>query len=310
MSQDGNSNMPTVTLNNGVAMPSLGFGVFQVPDPAECERSVRDAIDVGYRLLDTAASYGNEEAVGAAIRNHGIDRGELFVTTKLWIEDASYEGAKAAFERSMNKLGLDYLDLWLIHQPYGDVYGAWRAMEELHKAGRIRAIGVSNFYPDRLADFVLHNEVTPAVNQIETHPFHQQHEAEAILAEYKVQQEAWGPFAEGKNGLFSNEVLAGIGRKHGKSVAQVVLRWLNQRGIVAIPKSVRKERMAENFAIFDFELDGDDIAAIAGLDQKAGSFFDPPRQGGAVQAQRPDAGRAADRGRGVPRHRHPGQPRR
>ena len=274
MSQDSNSNMPTVTLNNGVAMPSLGFGVFQVPDPAECERSVRDAIDVGYRLLDTAASYGNEEAVGAAIRNHGIDRGELFVTTKLWIEDASYEGAKAAFERSMNKLGLDYLDLWLIHQPYGDVYGAWRAMEELHKAGRIRAIGVSNFYPDRLADFVLHNVMTPAVNQIETHPFHQQHEAEAILAEYKVQQEAWGPFAEGRNGLFSNEVLAGIGRKHGKSVAQVVLRWLNQRGIVAIPKSVRKERMAENFGIFDFELDGDDIAAIAGLDQKASSFFD------------------------------------
>ena len=274
MSQDGNSNMPTVTLNNGVAMPSLGFGVFQVPDPAECERSVRDAINVGYRLLDTAASYGNEEAVGAAIRNHGIDRGELFVTTKLWIEDASYEGAKAAFERSMNKLGLDYLDLWLIHQPYGDVYGAWRAMEELHKAGRIRAIGVSNFYPDRLVDFVLHNEITPAVNQIEIHPFHQQDDAQKVLEEYKVQPEAWGPFAEGKNGLFSNEVLAGIGRKHGKSVAQVVLRWLNQRGIVAIPKSVRKERMAENFGIFDFELDGDDIAAIAGLDQKASSFFD------------------------------------
>ncbi|SEJ75730.1 Aldo/keto reductase [Sphingomonas sp. OV641] len=268
------SNIPTVTLNNGVAMPSLGFGVFQVPDPAECERSVRDAIDVGYRLLDTAASYGNEEAVGTAIRNHGIDRGELFVTTKLWIEDASYEGAKAAFERSMNKLGLDYLDLWLIHQPYGDVYGAWRAMEELHKAGRIRAIGVSNFYPDRLVDFVLHNEVTPAVNQIETHPFHQQHEAEAILAEYKVQQEAWGPFAEGKNGLFSNDVLQSIANKHGKSIAQVVLRWLNQRGIVAIPKSVRKERMAENFAIFDFELDGDDIAKIATLDQKTSSFFD------------------------------------
>jgi 2,5-diketo-D-gluconate reductase A len=268
------SNIPTVTLNNGVAMPSLGFGVFQVPDPAECERSVRDAIDVGYRLLDTATSYGNEEAVGAAIRNHGIDRSELFVTTKLWIEDASYEGAKAAFERSMNKLGLDYLDLWLIHQPYGDVYGAWRAMEELHKAGRIRAIGVSNFYPDRLVDFVLHNEVTPAVNQIETHPFHQQHEAEAILAEYKVQQEAWGPFAEGKNGLFSNNVLQSIGQKYGKSIAQVVLRWLMQRRIVAIPKSVRKERMAENFAVFDFELSQDDITAIAALDQKTSSFFD------------------------------------
>ena len=268
------SNIPTVMLNNGVAMPSLGFGVFQVPDPTECERSVRDAIDVGYRLLDTATSYGNEEAVGAAIRNHGIDRGELFVTTKLWIEDASYEGAKAAFERSMNKLGLDYLDLWLIHQPYGDVYGAWRAMEELHKAGRIRAIGVSNFYPDRLVDFVLHNEVTPAVNQIEIHPFHSQDDAQKVLEEYKVQPEAWGPFAEGKNGLFSNEVLAGIGKKHGKSIAQVVLRWLNQRGIVAIPKSVRKERMAENIAIFDFELDHDDVAAIAGLDQKASSFFD------------------------------------
>ena len=268
------STTPTVTLNNGVEMPILGFGVFQVPDPAECERSVRDAIDVGYRLLDTAASYGNEEAVGAAIRNHGIDRAELFVTTKLWVEDASYEGAKAAFERSVNKLGLDYLDLYLIHQPYGDVYGAWRAMEELHRAGRIRAIGVSNFYPDRLVDFALHNEITPAVNQIETHPFHQQVEAEKWLEEFKVQPEAWGPFAEGKNGLFTNEVLAGIGRKHGKSVAQVVLRWLVQRNIVAIPKSVRRERMAENFAVFDFVLDGDDLAAIAALDQKTSSFFD------------------------------------
>jgi diketogulonate reductase-like aldo/keto reductase len=266
--------VPTVTLNNGVEMPSLGFGVFQVPDPAECERSVRDAIDVGYRLLDTATSYGNEEAVGAAVRNHGIDRSELFVTTKLWIEDASYEGANAAFERSLNKLQLDYLDLWLIHQPYGDVYGAWRAMEELHRDGRIRAIGVSNFYPDRLVDFVLHNEVTPAVNQIEIHPFHQQGDAQEILEEYKVQPEAWGPFAEGKNGLFTNEVLQSIGQKHGKSTAQVVLRWLNQRGIVAIPKSVRKERMAENFAIFDFELDLDDVAKIATLDEKASAFFD------------------------------------
>ncbi len=268
------SSTPTVTLNNGVEMPILGFGVFQVPDASECERSVRDAIDVGYRLLDTAASYGNEEAVGAAIRDHGIDRAELFVTTKLWIEDASSEGAKAAFERSLNKLGLDYLDLYLIHQPYGDVYGAWRAMEELHRAGRIRAIGVSNFYPDRLVDFVLHNEVTPAVNQIETHPFHQQVEAQKWLEEYEVQPEAWGPFAEGKNGLFSNEALQSIGRKHGKSVAQVVLRWLTERGIVAIPKSVRKERMAENFAVFDFELDADDLAAIAALDQKTSSFFD------------------------------------
>ena len=266
--------IPAVTLNNGVEMPSLGFGVFQVPDPAECERSVRDAIDVGYRLLDTATSYGNEEAVGAAIRNHGIDRSDLFVTTKLWIEDASYEGAKAAFERSINRLQLDYLDLWLIHQPYGDVYGAWRAMEELHREGRIRAIGVSNFYPDRLVDFVLHNEVTPAVNQLEIHPFHQQGDAQEILEEYKVQPEAWGPFAEGKNGLFTNEVLQSIGEKHGKSIAQVVLRWLNQRGIVAIPKSVRKERMAENFAIFDFELDFDDVTKIATLDEKASAFFD------------------------------------
>ncbi|CUX67153.1 aldo/keto reductase (plasmid) [Agrobacterium tumefaciens] len=268
------SKIPTVTLNNGVEMPILGFGVFQVPDPAECERSVRDAIDVGYRLLDTATSYGNEEAVGTAIRNHGIDRNELFVTTKLWIEDATYEGAKAAFERSLNKLQLDYLDLWLIHQPYGDVYGAWRAMEELYKAGRIRTIGVSNFYPDRLTDFVLHNEVVPAVNQIEIHPFHQQDDAQKVLEDYKVQPEAWGPFAEGKNGLFTNELLQSIGRKHGKSVAQVVLRWLIQRNIVAIPKSVRKERMAENFSVFDFALDQDDVAAITSLDQKASSFFD------------------------------------
>ena len=268
------TNVPAVTLNNGVQMPSLGFGVFQVPDPAECERSVRDVIDVGYRLLDTATSYGNEEAVGNAIRSHGIDRSELFVTTKLWIEDASYEGAKAAFERSINKLQLDYLDLWLIHQPYGDVYGAWRAMEELHREGRIRAIGVSNFYPDRLVDFVLHNQITPAVNQIEIHPFHQQADAQTLLEEYKVQPEAWGPFAEGKNGLFSNDVLGAIGSKHGKTNAQVVLRWLNQRGIVAIPKSVRKERMAENFAIFDFDLDEQDMATIATLDRKASSFFD------------------------------------
>jgi 2,5-diketo-D-gluconate reductase A len=268
------SNVPSVTLNNGVEMPILGFGVFQVPDPAECERSVRDAIAVGYRLLDTAASYGNEEAVGAAIKNHGIDRSELFVTTKLWVQDASYEGAKAAFERSINKLGLDYLDLYLIHQPYGDVYGAWRAMEELHKAGRIRAIGISNFYPDRLVDFVLHNEVKPAVNQIEIHPFHQQTDAVKILEEYGVQPEAWGPFAEGKNGLFTNEVLQPIADKHGKSVAQVVLRWLTDRGIVAIPKSVRKERMAQNFDIFDFDLDTGDLDAIAKLDQNASSFFD------------------------------------
>ena len=268
------ASISTVTLNNGVEMPILGFGVFQVPDPAECERCVRDAIDVGYRLLDTAASYGNEEAVGAAIKSHGIDRVELFVTTKLWIQDASYAGAKAAFERSLNKLGLDYLDLYLIHQPYGDVYGAWRAMEELHKAGRIRAIGISNFQPDRLIDFVLHNETKPAVNQIEIHPFHQQAEAVTILEEYGVKAEAWGPHAEGRNGLFTNAVLQQIADKHGKTIAHVVLRWLIQRGVVAIPKSVRKDRMAENFDVFGFELDADDNAAIATMDQNASSFFD------------------------------------
>ncbi|MFM6854087.1 MAG: aldo/keto reductase [Sphingopyxis sp.] len=265
---------PCVTLNNGLLMPILGFGVFQVPDPAECERAVADAIDVGYRLIDTAAAYGNEAAVGAAIAASGVDRADLFITTKLWIEDASYDGAKAAFERSMDKLGLDYLDLYLIHQPFGDVYGAWRAMEELHHAGRIRAIGISNFYPDRLVDFALHTSTKPAVNQIEVHPFHQQDVAHALMQEEGVQTQAWGPFAEGKNGLFDNPVLAGIGAKYGKSTAQVVLRWLVQRGIVAIPKSVKKERMAENFAIFDFELDAADVAAIGQLDQKASSFFD------------------------------------
>jgi diketogulonate reductase-like aldo/keto reductase len=265
---------PNVTLNNGVEMPILGFGVYQVPDPAECERSVRDALDVGYRLLDTATAYGNEAAVGLAVRGSGIDRQEIFVTTKLWIEDVSYDGAKAAVERSLNKLQLDYLDLYLIHQPFGDVYGAWRAMEEMYQAGRIRAIGVSNFYPDRIVDFVLHNQVVPAVNQIEIHPFHHQDDAKVILDEYGIQAEAWGPFAEGKNGLFENPLLGAIASKHGKSIAQVVLRWLIQRGIVAIPKSVRKERMAENFAIFDFALDADDVAQIATLDQKASSFFD------------------------------------
>ncbi|MCH7628142.1 MAG: aldo/keto reductase [Proteobacteria bacterium] len=264
----------SVTLNNGVEMPILGFGVFQVPDPAECERSVLDALDVGYRLLDTAASYGNEAAVGAAIKASGIAREEIFVTTKLWVEDASYDGARAAVERSLNKLRLDVIDLYLIHQPYGDVYGAWRAMEELHRAGRIRAIGISNFYPDRVVDFVLHNEIVPAVNQIEIHPFHQQEDALATLREHGIQAEAWGPFAEGRNGLFENAVLQSIARKHGRTIAQVTLRWLIQRGIVAIPKSVRKERMAENFAVFDFELDAADVAAIGGLDQKASSFFD------------------------------------
>ena len=268
------STIPTVTLNNGLKMPILGFGVFQVPDLAECERSVLDAIETGYRLLDTASSYKNEEAVGHAIAKSGVPRAELFVTTKLWVQDASYEGAKAAFQASLDKLKLDYLDLYLIHQPFGDVYGAWRAMEELYKAGRIRAIGVSNFYPDRLMDFLVHNEVPPAVNQIETHPFHQQTEAQAFLKENNVQIEAWGPFAEGKNNLFQNETLHALAGKYGKSVAQVVLRWLTQRGVVAIPKSVRRERMAENFNVFDFELSAEDMGTMASLDSKKSAFFD------------------------------------
>lgn len=266
--------IPDVMLNNGITMPVLGFGVFQVPDPAECERSIREAVTAGYRLIDTAASYGNEAAVGAGIRASGVNRAELFVTTKLWVQDASYEGAKVAFARSLEKLQLDYLDLYLIHQPYGDVYGAWAAMEELHLAGRIRAIGISNFYPDRVVDFALHTKVKPAVNQIEIHPFHQQHEAQAVMQELGIQPQAWGPFAEGRNGLFENEVLAGIGRKHGKSIAQVALRWLVQRGIATIPKTVRRERMTENLAIFDFALDNADIAAIAELDNRASAFFD------------------------------------
>ena len=266
--------MQNVTLNNGLEMPILGFGVFQVPDLEECERSVLEAIETGYRLLDTAASYGNEEAVGKAIGKSGVARSELFITTKLWVQDASYEGAKSAFQRSMDKLGLDYLDLYLIHQPYGDVYGAWRAMQELYREGRIKAIGVSNFSPDRLMDFLLHNEVAPAVNQIETHPFHQQTEAQQFFQENNVQIEAWGPFAEGRNNIFHNDVLLSIAGKHGKSVAQIILRWLTQRGVAAIPKSVRKERMAENFSVFDFELSAEDMSAIAALDSKQSSFFD------------------------------------
>lgn len=268
------SAIPSVTLNNGVAMPLLGFGVFQVADLAECERSVLDAIETGYRLLDTAASYGNEEAVGSAIKKSGVARDELFITTKLWVQDASYDGAKQAFERSMDKLQLDYLDLYLIHQPYGDVFGAWRAMQELYQAGRIKAIGVSNFQPDRIMDFIVHNEIAPAVNQIETHPFHQQIETQQFLQENNIQIESWGPFAEGKNNIFHNAVLLAIAEKHGKSVAQVILRWLTQRGVVAIPKSVRKERMAENLDVFDFELSADEMNTIATLDSKQSAFFD------------------------------------
>lgn len=271
--------METVKLNNGVEMPLLGFGVFQVPDPAECERSVLDAIETGYRLIDTAASYGNEEAVGNAIKKSArsaaaIKREELFITTKLWIQSNGYEDTKKAFETSLKKLQLDYLDLYLIHQPFGDVYGEWRAMEELCKEGKVRAIGVSNFQPDRLIDLIIHNEIVPAVNQIETHPFHQQLETQQFLIENNVQIESWGPFAEGKNGLFQNELLASIGRKYGKTIAQVVVRWLTQRGVVAIPKSVRKERMAENFDIFDFQLTAEDMEAIKALDTNTSAFFD------------------------------------
>lgn len=255
-------------------MPILGFGVFQVSDLEECERSVMDAISVGYRLIDTAASYGNEVAVGKAIKNSGIAREELFITTKLWIQSNGYEGTKRAFDTSMQKLQLDYLDLYLMHQPFGDVYGSWRAMQELYKEGRIKAIGVSNFQPDRLIDLIVHNEITPTVNQIETHPFNQQIETQNFLQENGVQIESWGPFAEGKNDLFHNELLQSIGQKYHKTIAQVVLRWLTQRGIVAIPKSVRKERMEENFNCLDFELSAEDMEAIKTLDTKTSSFFD------------------------------------
>jgi len=266
--------MEKVKLNNGLEMPLLGFGVFQVTDMAECERSVLDAINTGYRLIDTAASYMNEEAVGKAIKNCGVDRGELFITTKLWIQSKGYEGTKKAFENSLKKLQLEYLDLYLIHQPFGDVYGEWRAMQDLYKEGRIKAIGVSNFHPDRLMDLMVHNEIVPAVNQIETHPFHQQNEAQQFLQEHKVQIESWGPFAEGKNNIFHNEILSSIGKKYNKTIAQVILRWLTQRSVVAIPKSVRKERMEENFNIFDFNLDEGDMNEIKKLDTKASLFFD------------------------------------
>jgi 2,5-diketo-D-gluconate reductase A len=266
--------MQKIVLNNGVEMPILGFGVFQIEDLAECERSVRDAIDVGYRLVDTAASYGNEEAVGNAIKTGGVPRNELFVTTKLWIADTGYEKTKKAFDRSMKRLQLDYLDLYLIHQPYGDVFGSWRAMEELYREGRIKAIGVSNFHPDRVMDFIVHNEVVPAVDQIETHPFHQQVETQKFLTENNIQIESWGPFAEGKNNIFRNEVLVSIAEKHGKTVAQVILRWLTQRNIIVIPKSVRKERMAENFDIFNFELTQQEMNAITQLDTGTSLFFD------------------------------------
>ena len=258
--------MQTVCLNNGVQMPLEGCGVFQVPDAAQCEQAVSDALEAGYRLIDTAAAYMNEEAVGNAIRTSDIPRKDLFITTKLWVQDADYESAKKAFETSLNKLGLEYLDLYLIHQPFHDYYGAWRAMEELYKEGRIRAIGVSNFYPDRLVDLCVNAEIIPAVNQVECHPFFQQKDALKVMKEYGVQPEAWGPFAEGKNNFFQNPILAEIAAKYGKSVAQVALRWNVQRGVVVIPKSVHKERIQENFNIWDFELSDKDMETISDMD--------------------------------------------
>ena len=256
----------TVKLNNGIEMPLEGFGVFQVPDPSVCEQAVLDAIESGYRLIDTAAAYMNEEAVGRAIAKCGVPREELFITTKLWVQDASYEGAKQAIETSMQKLGLSYIDLYLIHQPMGDYIGAWRAMEEAYKAGKLRAIGVYNCYPHVLADICETVAVKPAVNQVELHPFFQQENALALMREYGVHPEAWGPFAEGSHGIFTHPVLTAIGQKYGKSAAQVALRWNVQRGVTVIPKSVHKERMEQNINIWDFTLSGEDMAEIAKLD--------------------------------------------
>ena len=266
--------MQTIKLNNGVEIPILGFGVFQIADSAECERSVIDALQVGYRHIDTAASYMNEEAVGRGIRISGIAREELFITTKLWIQSNGYESTLKAFDRSLNRLQLDTIDLYLIHQPFGDVYGEWRAMEELYQQGKVRAIGVSNFQPDRIMDLMTHNKITPAVNQIEVNPFQQQIETQKFLHDNSVMAEAWAPFAEGRNNIFQNELLLSIAAKHNKSIAQVILRWLVQRGIIALAKSIRKERMIENISVFDFELSAEDMAAIAALDTKTSSFFD------------------------------------
>ncbi len=266
--------MEYVKLNNGVEMPVLGFGVYQISDPEVCERAVGDALKIGYRSIDTAAAYGNEEAVGRAVRRSGIPREELFITTKLWISDAGYEPARKAFEESMSKLGLDYLDLYLIHQPYGDVYGSWRAMEELYEQGVIRAIGTANFYPDHLANLISFNRIAPAVNQVECNVFFQQREAQEYMAGKEIAMEGWAPFAEGRNDLFRNEVLARIGEAHGKTVAQVVLRWLLQRGVVCIPKSTHRDRMEQNFDVFDFALGDDEMVAIAALDTGRSAFFD------------------------------------
>jgi 2,5-diketo-D-gluconate reductase A len=264
--------IPTLTLNNGVQMPVLGFGVYQVP-AEQTEQAVSDALAAGYRSLDTAAAYQNEEAVGRAIAASGIARSELFVTTKLWIQDVGQDKARRAFEASLTRLGLDYVDLYLIHQPLGDYYSSWREMQEINREGLANAIGVSNFYPDRLVDLIGHNEITPAVNQIETHPFNQRVADQAVMREHGVQIESWGPFAEGQNNIFSNPTLSEIGAANAKSVAQVVLRWLIQRDVVVIPKSVRPERMRENIDVFDFALSDDDMVRIAELDTGATLFF-------------------------------------
>ena len=266
--------MQTIKLNNGVEIPILGFGVFQINDPTECERSVVDAIQTGYNHIDTAASYQNEEAVGRGIKQSGVAREKLFITTKLWIQSNGYEGTLKAFENSLKRLQLGYIDLYLIHQPFGDVYGEWRAMEELYQQGQVRAIGVSNFHPDRIMDLMIHNKITPAVNQIEVNPFQQQIDTQKFLQDNSVQVEAWAPFAEGRNNILQNELLLSIAAKHKKSVAQVILRWLVQRGIITLLKSTHKERMIENISVFDFELSAEDVAAITTLDTKTSSFFD------------------------------------
>lgn len=265
--------MKNVRLNNGVMMPAIGFGVYQIPDD-ETERVVTDAIETGYRLFDTASPYFNEEQVGNAIRQSGIPREEFFITTKLWVQDYEYDDALRAFDRSMKKLGLDYLDLYLMHKPYGNYYAAWRAMERLYNEGRIRAIGVTSFSSERLQDLFLHNEIKPAVNQLETHPFFQQQAANTFLRQEGIQHEAWAPFAEGQNGIFSHPLLKEIAARYGKSIGAVVLRWLNQRNIVVIPKTVRRERMAENFNILDFTLSDAEMAAIATLDTGKSPIYD------------------------------------
>jgi diketogulonate reductase-like aldo/keto reductase len=265
--------METVKLNNGLEMPILGYGVYQIDDLELCEECVYNALETGYRLIDTAAVYQNEEAVGKAINRSNVDRESIFLTTKLWVQDTGYERTKEAFEKSLQRLDTDYIDLYLIHQPFGDVYGSWRAMEELYEEGKIKAIGVSNFYPDRVKDLIIHNKVVPAVNQIETHPFYQRKEAHKFLKEEGVQHESWGPFAEGKNDIFNNEILTAIGKKYDKTAAQVILRWLIQRDVVVIPKTVHQARMEENFNVFDFELSVEDIEKISELDTGETLFF-------------------------------------